>query len=208
MRKTILLLLCLLLLLAPAGCGSGGASGGRNGGPSTNVSDVLEQGMAGSDDGGSPAESAGVPDLPDPDEQTAGAPDLPAETGPEPDASPDPEGQADGIDVDLTVLSSTMVYSEVYNMMTVPEEYLGRTVKMQGLFAIYCDEATGNLYFACLVQDATACCAQGIEFILSDGRVYPDDYPEAGEEICVVGVFDTYQEGPYTYCTLRNAHLL
>ena len=37
---------------------------------------------------------------------------------------------------------------------------------------------------------------------------YPDDYPEADAEICVVGVFDTYQEGEYTYCTLRNASLL
>ena len=61
---------------------------------------------------------------------------------------------------------------------------------------------------SCIIQDATACCAQGIEFELADKRTYPDDYPEIDEEICVVGVFDTYKEGEYTYCTLRNAKLL
>ncbi|MCR5683275.1 MAG: hypothetical protein K6G29_12585, partial [Clostridiales bacterium] len=108
----------------------------------------------------------------------------------------------------LTVLSSTMVYSEVYNMMVSPEQYIGKTVKMDGLFAYYHDEATGNYYFACIIQDATACCAQGIEFVLTEDYVYPDDYPEVDEEICVVGVFDTYQEGDYTYCTLRKAKLV
>jgi hypothetical protein len=27
------------------------------------------------------------------------------------------------------------------------------------------------------------------------------------KKICVTGVFDTYREGEYTYCTLRNAKL-
>ena len=35
---------------------------------------------------------------------------------------------ADNFDVDLTNLSSTMVYSEVYNMMSTPENYIGKTV--------------------------------------------------------------------------------
>ena len=57
-------------------------------------------------------------------------------------------------------------------------------------------------------EDAAACCSQGIEFVLTDEYSYPDDYPEEGREICVVGVFDTYQEGGYTYCTLRDAKML
>jgi hypothetical protein len=34
------------------------------------------------------------------------------------------------LDVDLTTLTSTMVYSEVYNMVTTPEDYEGKIVKM------------------------------------------------------------------------------
>jgi len=70
------------------------------------------------------------------------------------------------------------------------------------------DESSDKYYFACIISDATACCSQGIEFVLTDGYSYPDDYPEEGGDVCVVGVFDTYQEGGYTYCTLRNARLV
>lgn len=109
------------------------------------------------------------------------------------------------VDIDLTKLSSTMVYSEVYNMMSMPENYIGKTVRMEGDFYTYYDENQNQYYFACLIRDATACCAQGIEFVLAGDYTYPDDYPEEGSSVCVSGVFDTYEDGPYTYCTLRNA---
>jgi hypothetical protein len=115
---------------------------------------------------------------------------------------------SDGIDVDLTQLSSTMVYSEVYNMMTQPDQYRGKKVKMDGSFAVYYDENSDKYYYACIIQDATACCSQGIEFILADERKFPDEYPEVGGEISVEGVFDTYMEGESMYCTLKDAELL
>ncbi len=119
-----------------------------------------------------------------------------------------PKTSGESIDLDLTTMSSTMVYAEVYNMMSVPENYIGKTVRMKGLYSAYHDDVTGNDYFACIVQDATACCAQGIEFELADEYKYPDDYPNEGAEVTVVGVFDTYTEGEGKYCTLRNAHLV
>jgi hypothetical protein len=111
------------------------------------------------------------------------------------------------VDVDLTKLSATMVYTEVYNMMCLPEDYIGKKIRMKGIYAIYLGAEEGKLYHACIITDATACCAQGIEFELTDDYRYPDDYPEENTEICVSGTFDTYQEGEMTYCTLRNACL-
>lgn len=115
---------------------------------------------------------------------------------------------SDGVDVDLTELSSTMVYSEVYNMMYLPENYVGKTVKMRGLYVPYHDEATGKYYHNCLIMDATACCSQSIEFELTDDYNYPGDYPAEGQDFCVSGTFDTYMEGTDKYCTLRNAKLI
>lgn len=115
---------------------------------------------------------------------------------------------SDDIDVDLTAISGILVYSEVYNMMATPENYMGKKIKMEGLYAIYFDDTYSTRYDACIVQDATACCATGIEFELSDDLKFPDDYPEEGDLITVEGIFDTYEEGSYTYCTLRNASLL
>ena len=112
------------------------------------------------------------------------------------------------IDVDLTAISGLLVYSEVSNMMTRPGDYIGKTVKMRGLYAVAYDDRYDQYYDYCIVQDATACCANGIEFNLTDDYVKPDDYPSEGDEITVFGVFETYQEGGYTYCTLRNAKLI
>ena len=70
------------------------------------------------------------------------------------------------MDLDLTKLSSTMVYSEVFNIMMDPDEFVGKTIRMAGLFSVYQDRQSGNDYFSCLIEDATACCAQGLEFVL------------------------------------------
>ncbi len=108
-------------------------------------------------------------------------------------------------DVDLTKLSSTMVYSEVYAMMSDPDAYMGQSVRMNGTFSVYHDETTDKYYFACVIADATACCSQGIEFVLSGDYRYPQDYPELGSEITVAGTFGTYYEGEYMYCQLSDA---
>lgn len=43
---------------------------------------------------------------------------------------------ADGVDIDLTAMSGTMVYSEVLNMQKTPEAYEGKVVKMSGPFNV------------------------------------------------------------------------
>lgn len=112
---------------------------------------------------------------------------------------------AGDIDIDLTSMSSTMVYSEVQNMMITPVDYLGKTVKMNGALSIA--EIGEKVYFACIIADATACCSQGIEFDLKGDYSYPEDYPEANTEITVTGTFTTYLEDGKTYCQLKDAEM-
>ena len=118
-----------------------------------------------------------------------------------------------GIDIDLTQVSGGVVYGEVFNMTMYPEDYVGKTVKMHGVFGIgysykpdgSMDEST--LRFACIILDATACCAQGIEFVWSGEHSYPDDYPELGGELTVTGRYETYERDGLTYCHLVDAEL-
>lgn len=124
------------------------------------------------------------------------------------------EEQSTREELDLTALSSTMVYSEVYNMMADPAGYEGCTVTMSGQFAVYQgytddgQEDPEQVYCACIIADATACCSQGLEFVLKGKAAYPADYPALGTEITVKGEFHTYEEGEYTYCHLTDAELL
>ena len=118
------------------------------------------------------------------------------------------ESAPDGdVDVDLTKLSSTMVYSEVYNMMYTPGNYIGKTVKMSGMFVAYTNQDESQYYPAVIIADATACCSQGLEFVLEGNPSYPEEYPEIETEITVVGTFETYVEDGNTYCRLQNARI-
>lgn len=125
----------------------------------------------------------------------------------QPQISDDPSKQqpSNNLDVDLTKLSSTMVYSEVYNMMYTPDDYVGKTIKMKGQFSYYEDPDTKTQYFACIIADAAACCSQGLEFILTGEHTYPNDYPEPGAEITVTGTFELYTENGFQYCRLKDA---
>ncbi len=206
-KKRVGVLLCLMVLCIASGCGDSGSSGRIEKQPS-GVNDVLEAGIADADSQKDDADSRSADSAPDIDNaQQNGINEDSSETEPAGETGV-PAQDAGEIDIDLTVLSATMVYSEVYSMMVSPESYIGKNVKMEGTFLSYHDEITDNYYFNCVIADATACCAQGIEFVLTDDYAYPDDYPEEGGNICVVGTFDTYQEDGYTYCTLRNARIV
>ena len=184
MKKTLAALCALMLLFSLCACG--GADSPKSQNPAANsVEAVLEQQMSGA----APAAETPAP---------------PAA----PTAAPRPEA-----DVDLTKLSSTMIYSEVYNMMSDPESYVGKTVRAWGKFALFqgTDESgvviPEQIYYACLISDATACCQQGLEFILGGDAKYPEDYPNKGSSIVVYGEFQTYMEGDTMYCHLVNAVL-
>lgn len=114
------------------------------------------------------------------------------------------------VDYDLTAMNSDMVYATVYQMMADPDSYIGKTIRMDGLYYASYYEPTGQYYHYCIIQDATACCAQGLEFVWGDGdHIYPDEYPEEDASVVVQGVFETYQESndENLYCRLKDATL-
>ena len=64
-----------------------------------------------------------------------------------PEATSEPTQGSGLVDVDLTKLSGTMVYSEVYHLIYNPDDYIGKTVKMEGQFAYYENPDTKDQYF-------------------------------------------------------------
>ncbi len=122
-------------------------------------------------------------------------------------AAPDAPAANGDVDVDLTLLSDTVVLSEVADMLNNPQRYTDQVIRMEGTFNVVQNPVTGRYYFTCLIADAMACCAQGFEFVLTEDKVYPQDYPAQGDPIRVVGTFGTYLEEDTLYCQLENARL-
>ena len=224
MKKIYLIFISIISVSVIAGCGGGQPANNMSGGSSPTVADVLDDGIAGEAPDPEPTEAI-VLYSPDAIKSDSGdtASDDQVTAGDSVSANDplyDPYGEnmdedeldallsgTEGVDIDLTALTSTMVYGQVFDMLTYPEEFIGKTIRMQGQFSYYHDEQTGNYYFGCIVKDATACCAQGFEFQLPGDPVFPDDYPEYGQEIMVTGTFSTYIEDGCTYCTLKDSEL-
>ncbi len=110
------------------------------------------------------------------------------------------------VTVDLSKMSTTMVYSELTNILNAPNDYIGKTIRLKGLFGV--SEGEGTNYYFCLINDATACCQQGLEFVLEGNPAYPEGYPQVNSEITVEGTFNTYKENETQYCHLENAKIL
>lgn len=103
------------------------------------------------------------------------------------------------VDYDLTELNTVMLYGSVSSMAQSPEDYLGKTIRIRGLYSDFYFEETESYYHYLVIQDASLCCMQGIEFIVSGDYTFPDDYPENFTEIELEGVFAKYEELDITY---------
>ena len=117
-------------------------------------------------------------------------------------------GSTKKYDIDLTRMSGTMVYAQVNQMVMSPKKYIGKHIKMKGVFSSYYDEELERRFYGCVIQDALACCSQGLAFELAKPRKYPDEYPAEGDAIVVEGDFDYEKdEGGGGFPIIRNSTL-
>ena len=203
MKRISLLIVACILALTLSACGGAGGEGGAGGTEESSKTSVKKEAVATSAQASDAVVTAA-------DTADGTAADSVASTAPATSDEPEGEGRtaalaADDVEIDMTKMNATMVYTQVSDMMTSPDDYLGKTVRMSGQFAVY--EGDMRNYYACVIADATACCAQGIEFVLDGEYRYPEDYPKLGTEVTVVGVFDSYYEGANRYIQLINAEL-
>lgn len=107
------------------------------------------------------------------------------------------------VNLDLTKMSATMIYSTIFDMLIMPEDYVERIIKVKGWFETYTNPQTGEMYYAVVVPDATACCQQGLEFVWKGNHTYPDDFPKPGQNITVTGIYKMIENDGVTYTYLE-----
>ncbi len=193
MKKPLFALLAALLLCALTACGGGGAAAtkGAAGGAPT-----VSQIMAGAAQNEPPMPPSAA-DAPLPSPSNAAEPLPSAET-----TEPQPSA-ADGVDVDLTQMNATMVFAEVSNIMYMPDDYVGKIIRMNGMAVSSVDPETGITYHAVIIRDAAACCASGLDYVLAEGQEYPPDETD----VTVTGEFELYEENGLFYVQLKDAVL-
>lgn len=219
MKKTYLTISVALLLLLNA-CASGKYAANRLDDKNNKVSNVMEEQMskAESKENESVKEGMSIEEgetaVSEASESSQNPKDLEslessAQTISSTKETTAPAGDP-SVDYDLTVMDSDMVYASVYQLMTDPETYVGKSFKMQGTYYSTFYEPTNKHYHYVIIEDAAACCAQGIEFVWGDGsHVYPDEYPKNESRVEVEGTFETYKEDgdDRLYCRIKNAKM-
>jgi putative membrane protein len=104
-------------------------------------------------------------------------------------------------DSDVVELTEDMYVTYINEIYTNAEDYLGRTIRLQGMFASAYDEASDSTYTyvyrvgpGCCGNDGSMC---GFEFSW-DGEM-----PKTDDWIEVTGTLDEYEQDGLTYLTLR-----
>ena len=98
------------------------------------------------------------------------------------------------VDYDLTVMDRDLVPAFMYQMYENPEEYEGKTVRMNGLYYVGYQKERGEYQPHTYAADTMGCSGQSWEFIWGEGsRRYPDEYPAVNERITVQGIFEAYR---------------
>lgn len=194
-KRTELLILSILLLLVFAGCTNHKQDAALSESPPAISSSVASAEVSQEE-----RETVGTPQstapIKAPKEESTLSDLLPSTTS------------SSSVDIDLTAMSSTMVFAEVSNIMWEPEQYVGKIFKIRGEYTSIYYEDTGEDYHAVVIADALACCAQGLDFVWTGEHAYPADYPEEGTEIEIAGVFQMVQEGEYYYIYIETDEII
>lgn len=112
------------------------------------------------------------------------------------------------VQLNLSGMSGTVVYSMIYNIMSDPTQYLGKVIRIAGYYSAWENPELHVVYHSCVIPDATSCCAQGMEFVWAGEHEYPGDYPDFGTDMIVTGRLESYMEGDYMYLHLVDAEIV
>lgn len=109
-------------------------------------------------------------------------------------------------DYDLTEMNADMIYATIYMVVSDPESYNGKKFRIYGNCYNFPTTDGKSMSHYCLIKDAMACCAQGLEFILKNP---PEKFPEDDTPIIVEGELESYTlpDIPTPLCRLVNATL-
>ena len=96
-------------------------------------------------------------------------------------------------DLDLTSMSTTMIFAQVNDFYTNGENYVDKIIKIKGLYIEDYREEIDTTYKMLIVSDVTGCCVIGVDVVLPDNM----SYPSPGTFIALVGSIEVIANGVF-----------
>jgi hypothetical protein len=107
-----------------------------------------------------------------------------------------------GVDIDLTQMSLTMVQATMTNILNQPGQYLGQTIKLTATHFLMYDDRTDRTFHLAIVGVEDACCAIPIEF-----RTVNGDYPADEAFMEIIGTFSSYEDDGFRYLYISASEI-
>ena len=105
---------------------------------------------------------------------------------------------------DVIEIKEKMFVAQTNDVYYNPEDYLGKTLKYEGLFDAYDDPSNGQTYYA-VIRYGPGCC--GIDLNAGFEVKWNDDYPKPNDWVEAVGVLEEYEEDGQKYLRLALSSL-
>lgn len=103
-------------------------------------------------------------------------------------------------DSEVIEIKDKMFLTQVNDIFYNAEEYLGKTIKYEGIFNIYEDADTGNTYYS-VYRNSPGCC--GDDGFIGFEVIWDNEYPEDNDWVELTGVLEEYEEDGYKYLRLN-----
>lgn len=130
----------------------------------------------------------------------AKAVDMPSSTQSAPASSS--KGDTTGNE-SIVEIKEKMFIAQTNDIYLNPEEYLGRTIKYEGIFDFYEDEETGPIYY--VFRYGPGCC--GYDANAGFEVTWSGDYPNRNDWVEVIGLLEEYEEDGSKYLRLSLSSL-
>ena len=106
--------------------------------------------------------------------------------------------------VDLSNMSDLMIYGMMFDVVSKPQDYEGKRMRLVGVYSPFKNPDTGEMEHTLIFYDITYCCEVELRVYMKDEYQYPKDFPRDGEKMTVTGTLRVEGEGKKAVCWLED----
>jgi len=107
-------------------------------------------------------------------------------------------------DGDVIEIKENLFIAQTNDIYINTEDYLGRTIKYEGIFDYYFWEEADTTYYY-VIRYGPGCC--GYDGTAGFEVIWDGDYPEQNDWVEAIGVLETYEENGMQYLRLQLTFL-
>jgi zinc transport system permease protein len=105
---------------------------------------------------------------------------------------------------DVIEITEKMFIAQTNDMYINPTDYIGKTVKYEGIFNIFEEPSTGKTYYS-VIRYGPGCC--GYDANAGFEVIWDKKYPKQNDWVEVIGILDDYDENGQQYLQVKLTSL-